>query len=401
MIRHFLLIGGARDVAPVLRDRRPELRITTMVAVPRLHRIRHSGLCTRVIALDDSATTAEWVALARRVHELEPMHAVGAFGEYDQHRAAAIAAALGLPFHTPEVIARVYDKTLMRQRLRACGIDDTPAAAVETAQDLEHFAAEHGLPLILKPRSGSGSEHIVRVSTAAELPAALSQVDGDQLVERYLDGDEVSVEAFSEGGVHRIVGITRKLKDAGFVEIGHVIRAATATDEPVARYVRSVLDALGISYGPTHTELIQTVAGPRIVETHTRAGGDQIPQLLHAATGIDLVELAVRQSLGEQVLPVLDAMLAEPGRASRAGAIRYQVPPASGRLLRVDHVDEAAAMAGVTGCTLLKEPGAPLVVPMRDSDDRVAYCTSLADDVESAAAAAELAAQRLEVVLAP
>ncbi|WP_433664309.1 ATP-grasp domain-containing protein [Nocardia sp. CA-128927] len=400
MIGHFLLIGGARDVTPALRSRLAELRITVMVAVPRLHRIRHSGACARVIALDDSASTGEWVALARSVHELEPIHAVGAFGEYDQHRAAAIAGALGLPFHAPDVIARVYDKTLMRQQLRACGIDDTPAAAVDTAQDLKHFADEYGLPLILKPRSGSGSEHIVRISTAAELHAALSEVDGDLLVERYLDGDEISVEAFSERGSHRILGITRKIKDANFVEIGHVVREATAADAPVAAYVRSVLDALGIAFGPTHTELIRTVDGPRIVETHTRAGGDQIPQLLHAAAGIDLVELAVRQSLGERMLPVVDALLAEPGRASRAGAIRYRVPPASGRLLRVDHVDEAIAVACVSGCTVLKEPGARLVVPMRDSDDRVAYCTSVADDVESASAAAEQAVQQLEVVMA-
>ncbi|MFE9581493.1 ATP-grasp domain-containing protein [Nocardia sp. NPDC006044] len=401
MIRHFLLIGGARDVTPILRRRRPELRITVLVAVPRLHKIRYPGDCARVIALGDSASIGEWVALARRVHELEPIHAIGAFGEYDQHAAAAIAAALGLPFHAPGVIARVYDKTLMRQQLRAHGVDDTPAAAVDTAQDLKHFADEYGLPLIVKPRSGSGSEHIVRVSTVAELDAALARLDGDRLVERYLDGEEISVEAFSEGGAHRIVGITRKIKDASFVEIGHVVQEATAADDPVAAYVRSVLDALGVAFGPTHTELIRTVDGPRVVETHTRAGGDQIPQLLHAATGIDLVELAVRQSLGARMLPVLDALLAEPGRVSRAGAIRYRVPQARGRLLRVDRLDEATAVAQVTGCAVLKRPGDRLVVPMRDSDDRVAYCTAVAADAESAAAAAEQAAARLEVVIEP
>ncbi|PXX58144.1 biotin carboxylase [Nocardia tenerifensis] len=399
MIRHYLLIGGARDVTPILRKRRPDLRITAMVAVPRLRRMLHPGECARVLALDDRAATDEWVALARAVHEREPIHAVGAFGEYDQRRAAAIADAFGMPFHAPSVIDRVYDKTLMRQRLREQGVDDTPAAPIDSPQDLKHFADEFGLPLILKPRSGSGSENIVRVSSAAELDAALAQLDGDRLVERYLEGTEISVEAFSENGIHRVVGITRKFIDADFVEIGHGVREATAADEPVADYVCSVLDALGIAFGPTHTEVIRTADGPRIVETHTRAGGDQIPQLLRAATGIDLVELAVRQSLGERVLPVLDALLAEPGRPSRAGAIRYRVPPASGRLVRVDHRDEAAAVEHVTGCTVLKEPGEPLVTPMRDSDDRVAFCTAVADDVETAGAAAELAVRRLEVVL--
>ena len=401
MTSHIVVVAGARDVTPILRRLRPNLTITAMVAVSRLAKIRHPGQCARIIALDAAAPTSEWVAVAAAVHKLQQIDMVGAFGEYDQERAAAIAAALGLAFHKPDVIAGVYDKALMRARLADQGVDDTPSSPVGSARDLRRFADRHGYPLIVKPRRGSGSERVTRLSAAADLDAVLSHVDSDLVVERYLDGVEISVEALSENGEHRIVGITEKLKDSNFVELGHAVREATAADAPAAACVRSVLDALGVTFGPTHTELILTAVGPRVVETHTRAGGDQIPQLLHAAAGIDLVDLGVRQVLGERVLPMLDAILAEPGRSSRVGAIHYQVPPMTGRLVRVEHVAEAVAMPLVTGCTVLKDPGDLLTTPIRDSADRVAYCTAVAGDQDAARAAVAQAAHTLEVVVQP
>jgi biotin carboxylase len=399
MINHFLLIAGARDVTPILRGLRPDLTISAMVAVPRIAKVRHPAECARVIALDDSSDTSEWVALARAVHETQPIDAIGAYGEYDQLRAAAIAADLGLAFHSPDVVARVYDKTLMRERLRRYGVDATASASVRTAQDLETFAEKFGLPLILKPRDGSGSEGIVLLTAATEPDIMLSNLDTKVMVEPFLAGPEFSVEAFSEHGEHRIVGITAKRTDANFVELGHLVREATADDQPISDYVRAVLDTIGITFGPTHTELILTPAGPRILETHTRAGGDQIPQLLHAATGIDLVELAVRQSLGEEVMPALDELLANPDRESRVGAIRYLAPPSPGRLRTVEHVAEAAETPLVTGCVVLKEPGEPVIVPMRSSSDRVAYCTAVAADEHSANAAVARAVGKLDVLV--
>ncbi|GAB3478823.1 ATP-grasp domain-containing protein [Amycolatopsis cihanbeyliensis] len=396
-IRHVLVVGGARDVTRVMKRVRSAVVITTMVSVPRLAKIRYPDNCARVLALQESSATDEWVSLATTVHEREPIHAVAAFGEFDQHRAAAIAAALGLRFHSPEVIGLIYDKAAMRERLRATGIEEVPSAHVRTRSELCRFAGVHGFPLILKPRCGTGSAGIVKVSDAADL--ARARPSGDCVVEPFLPGVEIAVEAFSEGGVHRVVGITRKLVDDNFVELGHEVGAATEADSKVAGYVAGVLDSVGLAYGPSHTELILTAAGPRVVETHSRAGGDQIPQLLHAATGIDLIELAVRQVLGERVLPALDAELSAPDRGSWAGAIRYAVPPASRSLVSVGNLAEARALPWVTGCTVLKEPGQRLTAPIRSSVDRVAFCTAVAPDAETATAAAARAVDTLTIVV--
>jgi biotin carboxylase len=405
-IRHVLVVTGGRDVAQVLRRLRPELVITVMLATGSLHRVRRPDLYARVIALDGSSATADWIALAKHVNARLPIDAVAAFGELDQDRAADIAVALGLPFHSRDVIDVVYDKVLMRRRLAARGVDPTVSAPVTTARELKRFADEHGLPLILKPARGTGSESVTKLATHTELEGILARLatvehPEPMVVEPYLAGPEISVEAFSERGAHRVVGITSKSVDANFVEVGHVVREASAADAAVAGYVTRVLDALGITDGPTHTELILTAVGPRVVETHTRAGGDQIPQLLTAASGIDLIELAVRQALGERVLPVLDALLSEPDRPARFGAIRYLVSPAPGRLSSVRNVAVARVVPLVTGCRVLLEPGHRLTVPVASSGDRIAYCTAVADDAAAAARAAARAVELLDVELDP
>ncbi|MFF0174345.1 ATP-grasp domain-containing protein [Micromonospora profundi] len=403
VFKHVLVVAGARDVTPVLRRLNPAVSITTLVATQRLAKVRHPTECARVLALDEAADPQEWVAVAQHVHRRQPIEAVGAFGEFDQDHAAAIASALNLPFHREEVIAAVYDKVAMRRRLSAAGVEEVPSTTVSTVGELRRFADDHGLPVILKPQCGTGSLGIVRVDDLADLDQGLDRAvhsappGSPVVVEPFLTGAEVSVEAFSERGEHRIVGITHKIKDDNFVELGHVVREPGPDDSHVVAYVRQVLNAMGITQGPTHTELILTGGGPRVVETHTRAGGDQIPALLAAAAGIDLVELAVRQVLGERVLPRLDALLVAPDRPRRVGAIRYLVPPRSGRLVSVEHTGHAVSLPFVTGCVLLKDPGDELITPIRDSVDRVGYCTSVADDSETAEEAARRAIDTLTV----
>ena len=55
--------------------------------------------------------------------------------------------------------------------------------------------------------------------------------------------------------------------------------------------------------GPTHTEIVLTESGPRLIETHLRFGGDSIWDLVTDATGVDLVKNQWRQMIGEKVLP--------------------------------------------------------------------------------------------------
>ncbi|WP_335938776.1 ATP-grasp domain-containing protein [Streptomyces sp. PTD5-9] len=384
MTEHVLIVGGGREIPGLIRETGgPGVATTILCRMDLVPKIRNPGQHDRVIGLRSEAPVEEWTALAAAVHAHHPFTRVGTFGERDQDRAAAVAEALGLPCHTPRTIAWVHDKHAMRRRLAETGVDTTPVARVADAAALRAFLDEHGAPCVVKPAQGAGSFGVSVVRGPEEADAAFARASADfalipdagVLVERFHEGPQFSVEAFSEDGEHEIVAITRKFSDpVGFVEIGHVAPAALGAEETEAvhAYVRALLDALEIGYGITHTEVVLTAAGPRVIETHVRMAGDEIPYLVQDVTGVDLIACVVRQTLGLPVLADIRRTLADPSVDRRPEAIWFAVPRARGTLSSIGGMDEAAGQPDVVAVEALLGPGDE-VGGLDSSESRAAF----------------------------
>ncbi|MEU1122552.1 ATP-grasp domain-containing protein [Streptomyces sp. NPDC005899] len=402
MSEHVLVVGSGRDLPGRVRAAAPGNRTTVICRLDYLSRLRERDEHSRVLAVRHDAPDAEWVALAAAVHAVDPFTRIATFGERDQDRCAEIGHALGLHTHSPRTVALVHDKAAMRARLRETGTDTTPSAAVKDLEALRLFVREHGVPCVVKPTHGSASVGVavLRSARESELAAALTRAGGDfyglsgtgVVAERFHEGPQFSVEAFSEDGEHACVAITRKYSDPGrFVELGHVVPAhlAPETEEEVRSYVARVLDALGITFGATHTEVVLTDAGPRVIETHLRMGGDEIPALVRAATGVDLGDCVARQAAGERVLPELREKLSG-GRAPSFAAIWFAAAPVAGVLTSVEGVEEARRTAGVEEVVVQAEPGT-VCAGLESSDGRLAYARATGATAEEALGAARAA----------
>ncbi|MEV7674459.1 ATP-grasp domain-containing protein [Streptomyces sp. NPDC088752] len=322
------------------------------------------------------------IPLLRALHRETPFSAVLSLTEQGLLPAARIAEELGVPGLPTEVVARTRDKFAMRTRLRDEGFSTAACSVVRSAADVRDFAAEHGYPVIVKPRHGKGSEHVAcfrRAEDVVEPPV----IDDDFIAEPFFPGDEVSVEAFSSAGEHHVIAITGKITQDDdpanpFVEIGHVVPAPVGpeTAAAVAAYVSAFLDVMGITDGCTHTELRLTPSGPEVVETHTRVGGDSIPTLVRQATGYDLLDLLVDWSLRRA-----RSRRPEPAAAG-AAAIRYFTPP-PGRVLDVGGVQRWQGLPGVLKLHLPLKAG-DRVPPIRDSRTRVGYVLATSSSAEQA-----------------
>jgi biotin carboxylase len=284
-------------------------------------------LSDRVIAMA-GREVSEWVALSRSLHGSRGIDAVCAFGEMGQRECAAIAADLGLPWHSISTIRHVYDKVAMRERLREAGLSSLHTIPIRDAAELTALSSRSAGPLIVKPRTGSGSAGICLVRSAGDADEAFSCATGAGryggravIAETFAVGDEFSVEAFSHCGTHSVAAITTKIvARESKAELGHIVPAATSPPltAQIEEFVPQCLEALGITFGPTHTEVIASATGVEVIETHTRCGGGHITDLVREATGVDLIDLTVRQALGsltaeQPVTPSRD------GRADYAG----------------------------------------------------------------------------------
>ncbi|WP_327070936.1 ATP-grasp domain-containing protein [Kitasatospora sp. NBC_01250] len=410
MPEHVLVMGTGREYPALVRAASPGADTTVLCRVEYVHKLRLAHENARVVAVREQAPDEEWIALAAAVHAYHPFTRIATVGERDQDRCAAVGAALGLPTHRPETVAMVHDKNLMRNRLDEAGVDTTAHTLATSEQDVRAFLRAHGGPVVVKPVAGAGSAGVALVHSEEEVAAAWQRATGDDawigstesgvVVEEFLSGEQYSVEAFSEAGEHLVVSITRKYSDpVSFVELGHVAPAplTEVAAKEVEGYVTRVLDALGVEFGATHTEVVLGPDGPRVIETHLRAGGDEIPELTLDVTGVDLADCVVRQTLGESVLPGIRATLAEP-REPIASAIWFAALDGAGVLAEVSGSEAAEAVAGVSEVQLLARPGA-VIAGLASSESRVAQVRATAATADAAVAAAQEGVGRLEFLL--
>lgn len=334
---------------------------------------RRAGARTVVVAPDPSVPSDREGAERRvRTDWRDHRHLVGAVGRMEAVRlgraavfgfdaAGALAAAraneeLGLPGTPTAAVTALMDKAALRARSNTLHPGRPVSfARCGRAETLPFVATLIGYPCVIKPRAGAGGEGVRLVHDEAEARAAAHGYPEvtDLLVEEYLEGPELTVEALSRDGRHRILGWSRRLTGPRLTATGHDLPVALdpGTAEAVRALVRGVLDLAGHRDGPSHTEVILTAHGPRLVEAHARPGGEEFSRLLRAAHGTDVLGLALAAGLG----------LPEPVRSPRTAyaGLRYvDFPPGLGPGAVRPGIAAARAVPGVVRVQLEIPPGA-------------------------------------------
>lgn len=95
-----------------------------------------------------------------------PFDAVVAAEDQGVVVAADAAAELGLPHNRPDAVRAARDKHLFRHRMAEAGIPTPAFRLVEPGEDAERVARELRYPSVLKPRSLSASQGVIRVDDA-------------------------------------------------------------------------------------------------------------------------------------------------------------------------------------------------------------------------------------------
>jgi biotin carboxylase len=359
---HVLILGTMRSCHERLQAHGHTA--TLLVAKDKTKGVDLNGFYQNVVVLDKGASDAEWLGIATVFHQAQPFDAVIAFNDGEQQRAHLIAQALGI-FCTvdPVLSALVSNKSAMREALVRQGIPSCRYAYARGEQELRGAIDQVGMPCIVKPVAGEASVGVARIGSSDDIAAAMRHV-GEQaiaagvIVEEFLVGDEYSVEAITSQGQHHILAITKKFKDAStFVEIGHLVPAPLEADTSAAirDYVHAVLGAFNYRDCPSHTELVLTADGPRIIETHTRVGGDRIVELVRHACGTDLYDLVARQGTGQDLAEHLPQQIVY----HQSAAVWFAHPEAAPhqQLAEIKGADAAGSHDYVKRLDLLKKIG--------------------------------------------
>ncbi len=196
------------------------------------------------------------------------------------------AAGVALVNPSADTLRMCLDKWALHQRCD--GVVRVPASAVVN-DDFDPASVE--LPVIVKPRSGSGSRGIRLISDRDELAAV--QRDGTQLVQEHLPGPEHSLDVLArrDGRVLAVVPRERLKVDSGIAVTARVTR-----DEELESFGRTVAERIGL-VGVGNVQVKQAAGGePALLEVNPRFPGS-MP--LTIAAGVNMPALAVREALGQ------------------------------------------------------------------------------------------------------
>lgn len=202
-------------------------------------------------------------------------------------RARARFEKFGIQVMVPDADAleRSLDKLAFARALET----HLPAPRTEL---LDEGFALHGweLPVIAKPRAGSGGRGVCVVRRAEDL-APLPR-DGSYLVQEMLPGEEYSVDVLVDRhGRCRIAVPRARLK----VDSGVAVAARTLHDPVLEHVAARAVERLGLT-GPLNVQLRRDVDGTaRLLEVNPRFPGT-LP--LTIAAGVDLPRLALDDLLG-------------------------------------------------------------------------------------------------------
>ena len=285
---------------------------------------------------------------------------------------SAVASECKLNGISMDTAKKATDKSLMRKALGEADVPIPISYSVSNITDFNATISKIGFPIIVKPADSSGSRGITRIdklddnTDEAFYYAKSNSKSGSVLVEECMIGPEVSVETLAVDGEVYVIQITDKMTTGNphYVEIGHTQPTRLDCSEDIARIAIAANKAIGIQNGPSHTEIIVTAEGPKIVEIGARLGGDCITtHLVPLSTGVDMVEATILISLG--IKPNIE------NKYSKGAAIRY-FNQRAGIIKDIRGLEDAYASQGVKQISVVHGVG-ETITDIVDSASRMGF----------------------------
>jgi biotin carboxylase len=336
------------------------------------------------------------VSQVLEAHNNKPFDAVLCLLDIRLIETATLAQALGLRYLNLKSAQLLRDKFSVRQRLQERGIAQ-PLFALATSNDELKQAVDHiGLPVLIKPSDGYGSQNIVVIEDENDLAPWMSPLEdmlpsradyglgvkaNDRLlVEQYMQGVVIGCDTLTQDGQHTLVGVNEKIffEPPSFAIRGGCFMPNKGAFKAIEAYVFALLDAVEFDCGATHIELMLHADGLSLIEINPRLVGAKIPRLISLACKRSIHSDLIDLHLGRPVTPFSEF--------SEVAVTRWLVASQTATLTQVEL--PATNDRRIACVEILKRIGDTVRLPMENAD-RIGYVMSCAPSKQDAEAAAE------------
>ena len=280
----------------------------------------------------------------RRAAARRPVDRLEATVEAHVMAAARVREQLGIHGTTVRTAHLCRDKAAMKEAIRAAGLPCAQSARCSSEQEVRAFAAAQGYPIVLKPLDAAGASGVVKVSSEAELSAALQSTGVASCkaiaVEEFLEGHEGFYDTITVDGKvvvdfvsHYFPGVLEAMRTRWISpQIVVTNRVGDSSYDELKDLGQKALGALGVWTSPSHMEWFFGPKGLKFSEIGCRPPGVGVWDLYAAAN-----EFYIFTAWAEAV--VHGSIRQRPSRRFSAGMVALR-PDRDGRIVAYEGVEE-------------------------------------------------------------
>ena len=296
---------------------------------------------------------------------------------------AKVSQELGLPCYIDyQTALNVTNKKYMKDKFVEYGI---PSAKF-IISNAYHPSLIEGFqfPLIVKPVDCNSSKGVVKVESAEQLKIAFEadvQLSRTRtaIVEEFIEGEELTVDAYIEEGVAKIlaVSVNEKIKDEDKFVIFRQINPAPIPSRIVDKIkgiAQKIADSFHVQNAPLLVQMLLRGEDLYVIEFSARTGGGVKYILIENASGFDVIESVIDLTLGKKPR-------VEPRAPKYKYFINEHVYCYPGRFDRLEGFDELRAEGILVDYYPYKTKGA-IFETVSNSGDRVVGFTIVGNSKE-------------------
>ncbi|WNG43571.1 ATP-grasp domain-containing protein [Archangium minus] len=221
-----------------------------------------------------------------------------------------VEARLREDFHVPGLqpadIARLRTKLGMHDVFKQAGVPHPDGIPVKDAAGVKAFARNVGYPLVLKPDVGVGAARTFKVSSNAEVDAALSEPLHNYVAQAFVRGAIVTYDGLVDREGNIVFRLSHEYSD-GVMEVvleQRDISFWSLTEVPPALDVlgRRAVAALGLRERWFHLEFFRLSDGSYVaLEANLRPPGGFMTDMMNYTCDMDVYRLWARLLTGDDL----------------------------------------------------------------------------------------------------
>ncbi len=241
----------------------------------------------------------------------KPDGAVVQFGGQTAIKLTESLMKMGVPIlgTSAENVDKAEDRELFDQILEECEIPRPSGGTVFTAEEAKEVANRLGYPVLVRPSyvlGGQGMQIAISDHDIDEFIGIINRIAQDHpiLVDKYLNGKEIEVDAVCDGEEILIPGIMEHIERAGIhsgdsISVYPAQSLSKAAREKIAEYTRRLAKSLHVIGLINIQFIVCGEADVYVIEVNPRSS--RTVPYISKVTGIPIVPLASRVITGSKI----------------------------------------------------------------------------------------------------